>query len=66
VEYSVAFYPLGVVGILTIIPFPNAMRGPNPIFKRNLELVASRCEVVPEVKPLVPVLLRRNFTREHE
>lgn len=42
------------------------MCGVDPIAKGNLELVASCCEVVPEVEPLVPVLPRRDFAREHE
>jgi hypothetical protein len=62
----VEVYPLEVVGILSIIPFPDAMCGVDPIAKGNLELVASCCEVVPEVEPLVPVLPRRDFAREHE
>ena len=65
-ENSVAFYPLEVVRNLIIIPFSYAMHGADPISKGDLELVSGRCEVVPEVEPLVPVLPRRYFTRKLE
>jgi hypothetical protein len=65
-KHGIALNPMEVVGVRSVIPFPNAMCRVDPIASGDLEFVPGGGEGMPEIKPLIPITPSWSFARELE
>jgi hypothetical protein len=65
-KHGIALNPLEVVGVRSVIPFPNAMCRVDPIALGDLEFVPGGGEGMPKIKPLILITPSWSFTRELE
>jgi hypothetical protein len=65
-KHCLALNPLEIIGVCSVIPFPNAMCRIDPIAEGNLEFIPGGGKGLLEVKPSVPISSCQNFAGEFE